>query len=863
MGNLDGNARLPEGVVPLAYDVDLRVDPRGEEAGTLEGKVQITVRVEAATSRIAMHAEGMVIEEAKVDGSPARALLGKNGGLELEVGGELAVGEHVIELEYEAALDGAPEGLYRVKSGEDWYAFTQFEPLEAREAFPCFDEPGFKTPFTVSIEAPDGMLAAANAPETGRGEGVEGFVRYDFAKTQPLPTYLVALAVGPFDVVETPEGTIPGVPLRALVPKGKAALADYALKHTPEILANLEGYFGQAYPYEKLDLVAVPNFRFGAMENVGLVTFRESLMLIDADKSTGRERHALRSVTAHELAHMWFGNYVTPTWWDELWLNESFATWMASKVMIALYPESEEAVRNVRGLRWVMGADSKAQTRAIRQPITNGGDVYNAFDGITYGKGAAVLRMTERWIGEDAMRAGVRAYMEANPHGSVETASLMGALEEASGKPVYEVLKTFLDQPGVPVLEVGDVVCAPGGQGGATVALTQSRYAPAGTQVEQGATWSIPVCVKYASPTGEVSTTCEVLSEREGLIKLDACPAWLYPNADVGGYYMWDTSAQGSPEATSREIFGELTRAERIAAVGNLKRLLEAERMKAGEYFHAVVPQVGSTDDLLASEGLGALGMMAEVAREAGKEEEYAALVRRWVGPLVERLGLEPAAGEAPDVGRLRISALTTLARWGQDEWAMGNARGLIGAFTADPDAMPSWRARWVVPLSAARGDERLWEEMRAALPKAKSPRARGRVLSGLGSFEEPELLARSLELALTEEVYGGEFWSIYGPAMGDATTRAQAWAWFKENYDAIAAKLGEGALADMPYFGSGFCDAQGKAEVEAYFGEKVGEVDGMDRNLSMVLEGIGQCARRRAYIREAALEWIGAGAKE
>ena len=458
VSQLDGHARLGDAVTPTAYDLMLEVDPAEP---TFAGKITIQLELEARADHIVLHAEELDIEQAQLtpEGGEAAAVeikTGEHGGVAAVPAEALEPGNYELAISYTGALDEVPTGLYRVKEGDRWYAFTQFEPLEARQAFPSLDEPRFKAPFHLTVSAPQGLVVAANTPLASRGPDPTrpGWTLHDFQTSPPLPTYLVALTVGPLDVVAAPEGTIEGVPLRVLAPKGKGELAAYALEHTPRILAHQTEYFGQDYPFAKLDLVAVPNFSAGAMENVGLVTFRESLLLIDPETASLQSTYAARSVLAHELAHMWFGNLVTPAWWDELWLNESFATWMAAQTMEAVYPELGTGEREVRRVGRIMSQDSLVQTRAIRQPIEHGGDVYNAFDGITYGKGAAVLRMIEAWLSPEIFRAGVRNFLKDNAFGTGTTSELMSALEQASDEPVYDVMRTFIDQPGVPLLQV-------------------------------------------------------------------------------------------------------------------------------------------------------------------------------------------------------------------------------------------------------------------------------------------------------------------------------------------------------------------------------------------------------------------------
>jgi alanyl aminopeptidase len=398
-------------VEPQRYDLAFVIDPTKDR---FSARTTIDVKLSAPTRFVHLHARELEFAEvsAEFDGGRVTPTLvfGENSGLALDLGRE-ASGSVKLHFAHSAALDEVPMSLYRAKDGERWYAFTQFEALAAREAFPCFDEPRFKTPFAIRVTVPTGMMALSNAPQESE-KAESGATTHAFRVTRPLPTYLVALAVGDFDLVEADQNLTSGVPFRIVTTHGKSQHTRFALEQTPRILSSLVSYFGSGYPYQKLDMVAVPSFRAGAMENAGLVTYRERYLILDAERVDPQDKLRAKSIIAHELAHMWFGNLVTMQWWDDLWLNEAFATWMAGKVMEKVSPEAEPELMAVRGMVRVMDRDALPSSTPIRKTIRDEGDIQNAFDPITYQKGEAVLRMLELWTGPEKFRDGIRAYLE-------------------------------------------------------------------------------------------------------------------------------------------------------------------------------------------------------------------------------------------------------------------------------------------------------------------------------------------------------------------------------------------------------------------------------------------------------------------
>ena len=851
----DGHARLDHAVAPVHYALEFTIDPRKK---TFSGRARIKIRLEAATQRVQLHGLGLTIREARVEvGGELRAakvIEGANGGLALSVDESIPAGEATVVIAYQAPLPEIPDGVYRVKDGDGWYVFTQFEPLYARQAFPGFDQPSFKTPYAVTLRVPKGMTALANSRETGRNDEADWTV-FTFAETKPLPTYLVAFAVGTFDIVEAPADAIPETPLRLIATKGKGKLASYALERTPIIHKVLSEYFDQPHPFDKLDLVAVPNFAAGAMENVGLVTFREPLLLLDPKTAPANRRMWSQSVIAHELAHMWFGNLVTPMWWDDLWLNEAFATWMASWVVHMVDPALGVDLERVANTAYVMELDSQVHTRAVRQPISSGGDVHNAFDGITYGKGAAVLRMLESWTGRAPFRDGVREYIRVRPYGSATTGDLIAALETATGEPVGETARLFLDQPGTPLVNMR-LTCK-GPKDAARVVLTQTRALPAGSKAPVGDPWRIPVCLRYGIGD-QIHRECFVLDATTKTVTLGhpGCPISFVGNDDQRGYYQWTTD-QERVLALAGEGYGTLTNAEQVSLPGMFGALLEADALSLDAYLDTLKRLAPRSNRLVIRGVVDGLERLHRTAVDGANREAFAALVREYLSPHAERIGWHPAAEEPVDNKLLRPQIISPLAYLGRHEGLMAEANEITERLLDEPESVSGELATLFLHMAAWDGDAALWDRFRIAVGRTSDPVTRVAIVKALGSFRDPTLLTKSLDLILDGTLRAQDF-STLKRGVGVFTQDA-AWMWMTRNYDQIIERMGPTHRPYLPWMAHGFCDHGDRERVAAFFAKPERAPPGTARNLGQVMERISRCVRQRSMLRAPFSAWLAA----
>jgi alanyl aminopeptidase len=824
--------RLTREVRPIQYVLDLTVDPAQER---FSGTSIITLALERPTQHLRLHGRDLEITAVRARTGdrevPGRATPGPDGELNVEFAEPLSGNNTNVQLSWTAPLRETLVGLYRARQGDAWYAMTQFEPLEARRAFPCFDQPDFKAPFAITLRVPAGLTALSNYPELSR-RSEAGLEVVTFQETAPLPTYLVAVAVGPWALVDG--SPIDGLPHRVVSPAGKGAATAWALERTPPIVRALTGYFGTAFPFPKLDQIALPALGSGAMENAGLVTYREQLLLLDAQVATREELTWAEVTLSHELAHMWFGDQVTMAWWDEVWLNEAFATWLSQKLVDQGRPELEVGLVATSQRGYAMKMDAMAQARAIRQPIRSAGDVYGAFDALTYAKGASVLAMVEAWLGPDVFQRGVREYLRAHAGGNATTEDLLVALQAAAGgAPVRRVVSSFVDQPGTPRIQV-DLVC-PATAGPARVRLTQERELPTGSHAAPDGLWTVPVCMRYGDP---VRRQCVVMERPAMEVALEGagCPQWLQPNDEANGHYRWTL-----PPALLGPLLPQLSSRERMAMVADLSAWLEADAIEAATYL-AMLEKLAATESAwLLNEVLDRVDAMARAAVSAGVSEGYG----RWVSGLV--LPEISRAAELP-AGPVKRQLMKRATRALYQHTGLAPSLVETAALLLERAEPRIEDLELLLPVAAQAGDEVLWTALRRALDRKPEPTLRTLLLGSLGSFEDPALHRRSLDLVLDGTVGYQDLRYLLPPARQKEVTQDLAWRWITENRAKLLAALGDKYAAYLPQYASGFCTSEGRDRFRQSFDGLLDD-PGLERTVANTVEGIDRCIRQKARL--------------
>jgi aminopeptidase N len=831
--------------------LSLHIDPTPHSPGFI-GHTTILVDVPQPTWHLVLHGRGLQIHRATatpVGATPIPATASSrvaHGGVQpeelvLTLATELPAGQAVLEIDYEASFSKDLAGLYLVEEAGATYAFSQFEATDARRAFPCFDEPGFKTPYDVSISAPRGMMALSNSPEISHEDGPNGMVVHRFETSPPLPSYLVAFAVGDFDVRE---GQTSPFPIRVVTTRGRAALGRSALEAATALVAKLGEYFDMRYPYAKLDLVAVPDFAAGAMENPGLITFRDVLVLLDPPKATTFMRRRQALVIAHELAHQWFGDLVTMQWWDDIWLNEGFATWAEAKAVDAWKPAFGATADEIAGVEEVMDLDSLASARAVRQPVHSSSDAEESFDELTYDKGAAILRMIESWLGDDTFRRGIRRYIAENAWRNARADDLFKALDFVSAQKVGELAGGFLDQPGVPNVKLAWKCGGKGG--GVELELQQSTWRPLGGAELPPRRWIVPFC---AASDVEKTKTCFTLGEQPILRGLGArCPGWLYPNADQGGYYRYDIDA-----AQLRILAGSAARMsglDRMGLVAGVWAELRQGRVDARLLFDVLPRFDGDPDRHVVEQVISVLDGVGSLVDDPSREG-FRRYVSERLGGKAKALGWEPG-GKRPqedEEALERRAVWSAMGELAEDKSTLSQAEKYASKWLEDPGSVSPDVVSIALPLASKRAGLPRLKELREAARRTTNPEERMTVIRAMGSFDDPSVLRQALDVALTDELRLSELVYLFRAAVHNRAGRPVVFAWEKDNWgkllERIPGTFGRATLVDVA---GTMCTKADVEQAEAFFVPATKRLEGVQRPLVEKLEQAHLCVALRDH---------------
>ncbi|MBK8170634.1 MAG: ERAP1-like C-terminal domain-containing protein [Sandaracinaceae bacterium] len=844
--------RLPDDVRPLGYAIELSIDPH---ATRYSGTVSIRVRLAEPRSSIFFHAQGLHFVSAGVGEHHARVSDTEQEGVaRLDVdNGPIPAGETTLHFQFDAPFREGGDAVFKTVENGEPYVFTQFEPISARLAFPCFDEPGWKTPIDLSLNVAEDHVAVGNSHVASERVDTATHVKHvQFATTEALPIYLVAFAVGKLDVVDgnaIPANAVRSTPLpfRGVAMRGHGPELQYVMERVPAIIGELERYTGIAYPFDKLDIIAIREFP-GAMENAGAVMFDESLLLINPQTFSESQERIVMNVLAHELAHQWFGNLVTMAWWDDLWLNEAFATWMATRVIGAVHPELHPDDDRFAEMSEALHADSRMGARKIRQPIESSHDIINAFDDITYSKGSAVLAMVETWLSDEAFQRGIHAYLTEHARGNATLDDLVRALSASSGRDVGPVLRSLVDQPGAPFVEATLVCDADSAQ----LTLRQSRYVMLGAPQVGESSWHLPICARYGDARSS-HEACTVLGETEGTLDLpDAhgCPRFVTPNAHGRGYYQ--------SVVNLGEHSNDIRALEPRERAMHAKSLVAA--MWAGRDGHALLSAEGALRalwPLIADEERIVAEVPMQMVRgllRTGMFEDLRAAIaeraRTTARPLLARIGWAPARGrtEDGDISLFRASVIGFLAFAARDAEvraeAVRRARaflGLDGDHQLHPDAVPQDLLGIVLAVAIQDLGAPIFDAMVATHLHSQDAVIQETAIQTLGAAIDPALATRARTLAI--ESYGSlGLRPILSSQLKDPRTREDAFTWLTGHFEEARAHLQPFVAGYLPRFASGYCGPNDAARLEAFFAPRIASIEGGPPQLRLTLEEVRSC---------------------
>jgi len=843
--------RLGDAATPLAYELRLVLDPADTD---FSGEVRIDLTFARDADVLWLDAQAIDVEAAEVRQGDrvirVRTLAGGQDfvGLQPEEGGFTA-GAATAVIRYRGHLEqNATRGLFRRREGDETYIVSQFESMDARRAMPSFDEPGWKTPWEVTVDAPARDAVLSNTPEVASDDIADrpGWKRHRFARTRPLPTYLVAVAVGPYAVVDGGKAGSAATPLRYAAPKGRGGEARYAHAATPKILDLLEAYFGGPFPFEKLDSVAIPStIGFGAMENAGMITYGANLLLAKPHEQSLFFERAYASVAAHEMAHQWFGDFVTLAWWDDTWLNEAFATWMARRTLRALRPEFDSGWRHGDLRRRALAADRLTTARQVRNPIVDRNDVYNAFDGITYSKGAEVLSMFESWLGEERFRQGVRDFLAAHAWGNATADDFFNAVAQASGRgdEVTAAFRSFVEQPGLPLVDVS-LSCS---AGAGTLHVSQRRFAGAGRPASSQR-WVTPACFRYHAG-GKVVKQCVEIS-REQAVALDGgCPDWITGNADGAGHWIARYDAPLMRSLVARVV--DLPEHEAVALAGDTTLLVNSGLVPRDQGFELANGLLRHPSVAVRQGGVYFLEHQRDEVLSGPQRTQRRSLLTSYVQPMARSIGWLDN-GPADDIATQELRALLMpfAARSEGGEPLRARARELGLHWIDDRTALPAASVKAVMETTGRFADASTYERLAGALAATRESRERETLIDALALTRDPALRNRSFALALGDDrvpIDGREALNLLEDALQDDANRGPAFTFIRANWEALQSRLPPESGAWLLRPMGDLCTPRERQEFVAFFEPRAKALRGGPRSYAQAAESIDICLASRS----------------
>jgi puromycin-sensitive aminopeptidase len=772
------NFRLSKDVLPSRYELRFELE---FDRWTSTGWERIALRSARPSREITLHAIELDIVTATVDGANKleRAEMDvESETATLRFASDIPAGEHVLEISWKGGIRDSLRGLYRSLRGEERYAATQFEAADARRAFPCFDEPEFKARFSLELIHPSGNAAIANMPITSQEGLDERRTRTRFRETPKISSYLVAFTVGPYEF--TPTVTTPsGIPVRVCLPPGLAEQGIYARDAHVRSVEWLQDYTAIPYPYIKVDAIGIPDFEAGAMENPGAITYRTRLLAADDRNASIQTLKGIFSTAAHELTHMWWGDLVTMRWWTDLWLNESFASFVGEKATAALNPEWRYWRDFVADNTSAFNLDALASTHPISVEAKSAEEASQRFDAISYTKGAAVLRMIEGYLGDEVFREGVRIYLKRHAEANASADDFWRALDESSGQDVTAIANAWIKEPGHPLVHIS----AKQAGGALELELRQERYFSDSSAKPTGQVWPVPMVVKYGTTDG-VREQRFVLRRSRETVRLEGA-TWFFPNAGGRGFYRFAFASAVEGDLLDQGI-AQLSAEERLALLDDLWALVRHGKATLATFLHRVETLRGEEDRAVLASIADALTWLANYAVRDATERPFARMVEELFRPILDATGWRPADGEDSDVREKRTRAIGMLGLYARADDVRAEAQRLVRAHLDDRERLHPDVAGTVVAVAATTGDARLWDRYVARMQQAQATDAQeeSRFRQGLVFFEDPVLARRTAEAVFSPLIRVQDRGIMLIPMLQFRRTRPIAWSVVKEHWD-------------------------------------------------------------------------------
>jgi aminopeptidase N len=800
--------KLPKTVVPTHYAIELKPDL---DKLAVAGSEVIEIEVAAPTDAVTLNALNIMIESAAVDADAAAASIAADPRAQtvtLRFARPIAAGAHRLRIAFTAQINKFGRGLYIVDyptdAGRRRMISTQLEPADARRVFPCWDEPAFKARFELSVTVPQEFLAVSNMPVAQEEPAGDGHKRVVFQPTPKMSSYLFVLAAGE---LERTTADADGITVGVVTTRGKGAQGRYALDSAVGLLEYYNDYFGVKYPLPKLDLIAVPGGFGGAMENWGGITFFEARLLYDPQSTSLTAQRGIFIVLAHEMAHQWFGDLVTMGWWDNIWLNEGFASWMQEKAADQFHPEWQVWLAASEGKQSTMSTDARRTTHAIQQPIADESEAMAAFDGITYIKGQAFIRMLESYLGEEVFRAGIRRYMAAHAYDNATTADLWRALTAASDQPVAAIASTFTEQAGVPLV-IAEVSCVNGER---HIVLRQERFTVHDPSAPPER-WKVPIAFGPLRALRPAATTL-----LDGSASVDAGPCGEPIKLNLGDIGYFRVQYDPATQAALTQSISQMSAADRVNFLADSWAEVDAGRLPPASFLE-LIDRIDPADGRVVwDEIVRVVTRLDHLERDQAGRSAFQAYARAKLRPVLERLGWDQAPGEPAERELLRTRLIRVLGDLG-DADILAQAERRFADFVRDPASLRPGLRDPVTHLAGRAADRATYDRLHELARKTTRTDERVRYYSAMAAARDPALARETLALALTDEVSSGQVGTLIFGVASAGEHPDLAWDFVQANFAALAAR-------QEPFFRdnfaanllSNFSDRQHAAELAGF----------------------------------------------